>query len=146
MKIKHLGKLCLLVLASVAAFLIATPGMTGNNEEETTTQTPASETKSDDVETGDLAGVKAATDEDGNLRPLTKEESKELDRQLRKTLSKYKKHGPKKNSDGAVSLVVAPQSVELTVLSDGPEGSSVQCMTAEELAAAAANTEKAEEE
>jgi hypothetical protein len=145
MQKKYPRKLWLLLLASVAVSLIAIPGISGNTEDEKTTTAPESETNSQDQVTG-VSGLNAATDEEGNLRPLTVEESKELDKQLKKTLAKYKKHGPKKNDQGAISLITAPHSVELTILTDGPEGDTVHCLSAEELAAAAAKTEKAEEE
>lgn len=72
--------------------------------------------------TAGFSAMKVAKDADGTLRRPTQAEENKLNAELKKTLDKYSKHSPKKNTDGSISLVVAPFNLNAAVAHVGPDG------------------------
>ena len=68
------------------------------------------------------SAMKVAKDPDGAIRPPTRAEENKLNAELKKTLDKYSKHGPKQKQDGTLSLVVAPHSIHASVAHVGQDG------------------------
>jgi hypothetical protein len=115
----ELRKVLGLSLILIVAFLV-TPGLVkaaGKPE-------PKSKSKqTSDADVGNTTSAsKTGTAPDGTLRPVTPAEEKKLQAEILKTLSHYRKHQPKKNADGSLSLVVAPFSLSASVAERTADG------------------------
>ena len=105
-----------LAIALVLTFLV-TPGLVKDagqpNRKSKATQTNNTDASKKAKE--GLAASKIGIDRDGAIRPVSPAEEKKLNAEFLKALSRYRKHQPKKNADGSISLVLAPYSLSASV-------------------------------